>query len=209
MIGVLDLQGGVAEHLEHLRFLGVECCAVKKAEHLSDIAGLIIPGGESTCLSRLLRIFEMDTAIVNEHKRGMKIWGTCAGAILLAKTVVGELPILSLIDITIERNGFGSQLDSFTASAVVAGVSNEKIPLVFIRAPKITSVGSGVNVLLKIDNYIAVAENDDVLATIFHPELTGDNSFHRYFAHKCGVNFNESAPTRNTNWKSTSWMRPV
>ena len=173
IIGILDLQGGVHEHLDHLERLGVSARRVKQASDFADLAGLIIPGGESSCISRLLNIFEIKEILLRTHREGMKIWGTCAGAILLAKKVVGETSCLGLIDIKIERNSFGSQLDSFTSEAMIPAVSVEPIPLTFIRAPKIISVGKEINVLLKIDNYIAAAESENVLVTVFHPELTG------------------------------------
>jgi pyridoxal 5'-phosphate synthase pdxT subunit len=185
MIGVLDLQGGVAEHVDHLRRIGIPCRGVKHASDLSGIAGLIIPGGESTCISRLIRLFGLRDAVIGEFRRGLKIWGTCAGAILLARAIVGESPHLALIDMEIERNGFGSQLDSFAGEALVSRVAPHPIPLTFIRAPKITRVGHGVDVLLEMNGYIAAAESPGVLATVFHPELTGSLAFHRYFANKC------------------------
>lgn len=137
ILGVLDLQGGVHEHLEHLERLGLPYKRIKEAEDFAGLAGLIIPGGESTCLARLLNIFELKDVILQHHHRGMKIWGTCAGAILLANKVVGEQPCLELIDIEIERNGFGSQLDSFKSEALISSVSDVPVPLTFIRAPKI------------------------------------------------------------------------
>jgi len=208
VIGILDLQGGVHEHLDHLERLGVSARRVKQASDFNDLAGLIIPGGESSCISRLLNIFEIKEVLLQAHREGMKIWGTCAGAILLAKKVVGETSCLDLIDMKIERNGFGSQLDSFVSEALIPAVSAEPIPLTFIRAPKIISVGKGINVLLKIDNYIAAAESENVLVTVFHPELTGCLALHRYFAIKCGLK-----PATNGHgyidplWKSSSWTR--
>lgn len=202
------MQGGVYEHLEHLERLGVSYKKVKKAEDFANLAGLIIPGGESSCLSRLLDIFEIKNVLLQAHRGGMKIWGTCAGAILLAKKVVGETPCLDLINITIERNGFGSQLDSFVSEAVIPAVSSEPIPLTFIRAPKIIDVKSDVKVLLRMDDYIAAAENESVLVTIFHPELTGCLSLHRYFAVKCGwkavLNSNECI---DSHWNISSWTK--
>jgi len=207
-IGVLDLQGGVHEHVEHLERLGIAYKKVKQANDFADLAGLIIPGGESSCISRLLNIFEIKDVLLGAHNRGMKIWGTCAGAILLAKKVVGEAPCLGLINITIERNSFGSQLDSFVSKALIPAVAAEPMPLTFIRAPKIIDVDSGVNILLKIDDYIAAAESESILVTVFHPELTGCLALHRYFAIKCGVN-----PAINNHedidplWKSSSWTK--
>ena len=207
-IGILDLQGGVHEHLDHLERLGVSARRVKQASDFNDLAGLIIPGGESSCISRLLDIFEIKELLLQAHLRGMKIWGTCAGAILLAKEVVGENSCLSLIDIIIERNGFGSQLDSFVSEALIPAVSAEPIPLTFIRAPKIISVGKEIDVLLKIDNYIAAAESENVLVTVFHPELTGCLAFHRYFAIKCGLKLAaDSHGYIDPLWKSSSWTR--
>jgi 5'-phosphate synthase pdxT subunit len=208
VIGVLDLQGGVHEHLDHLERLGVPARRVKQATDFVDLAGLIIPGGESSCISRLLNIFEIKEVLLQAHQRGMKIWGTCAGAILLAKEVVDETSCLSLINMKIERNGFGSQLDSFVSEALIPSVSAEPIPLTFIRAPKIISVGKEINVLLKIDDYIAAAENDNILVTVFHPELTGCLALHRYFAIKCG--FKLAANDHgyiDPLWKSSSWTR--
>ena len=207
-IGVLDLQGGVHEHLEHLERLGIAYKRVKQANDFADLAGLIIPGGESSCISRLLNIFEIKDVLLGAHRRGMKIWGTCAGAILLARKIVGEAPCLGLINITIERNSFGSQLDSFVSKALIPAVAVEPLPLTFIRAPKIIDVDSDVNILLKINDYIAAAESESILVTVFHPELTGCLALHRYFAIKCGMK-----PAINNHrdidplWKSSSWTK--
>lgn len=206
VIGVLDLQGGVHEHLEHLEGLGVAYKRVKQPSDFADLAGLIIPGGESSCLSRLLNIFEIKDVLLQAHHRGMKIWGTCAGAILLAHEVVGETPCLDLIDIKIERNGFGSQLDSFVSEALIPAVSAQPVPLTFIRAPKVISAGRDVNILLRIDDYIAAAENENVLVTVFHPELTGSLVFHRYFALKCGLQLAVNEYT-DPNWERWSWTK--
>ncbi len=208
VLGVLDLQGGVQEHLDHLRRVGVAARTVKRAAELEGLAGLIIPGGESTCLSRLLRIFGLDDAIKQAHGGGLKLWGTCAGAILLARENVGETPFLGLIDIAINRNAFGSQLDSFSREVRVPAVARETIPLTFIRAPKIVQVGDQVRVLLQLDDYVAAAEDDRILVTVFHPELTPSLAFHRYFARKCDV-----LPTGvddaalDPDWTPQGWMR--
>jgi 5'-phosphate synthase pdxT subunit len=208
VIGILDLQGGVHEHLDHLERLGVSSRKVKQASDFADLAGLIIPGGESSCISRLLNIFEIKDVLLQAHRNGMKIWGTCAGAILLARKVVGENACLGLIDIIIERNGFGSQLDSFVSEALIPAVADEPIPLTFIRAPKITGVGKEINVLLKIDDYIAAAESEDILVTVFHPELTGCLALHRYFAIKCGLKLAANSHDYiDPLWKSSSWTR--
>jgi 5'-phosphate synthase pdxT subunit len=207
-IGVLDLQGGVHEHLDHLERLGIAGRRVKHEDDFTALAGLIIPGGESSCLARLLNIFSLNEVILKEFHRGMKIWGTCAGAVLLAQKVANEEPCLGLIDMEIERNSFGSQLDSFTSEALIPAVTNEPIPLTFIRAPKILKAGKNVNVLLKIDEYIAAAENENVLVTIFHPELTGCLALHRYFALKCGLKPAAAIPNNiDPHWENHSWTR--
>jgi pyridoxal 5'-phosphate synthase pdxT subunit len=208
LIGVLDLQGGVHEHIDHLDRLGISYRRVKEKVDFKDLAGLIIPGGESSCLSRLINIFGIKETILNSHQKGMKIWGTCAGTILVAQKVVGEEPCLGLIDIEVERNSFGSQLDSFISEALIKEVDPEPVPLTFIRAPKILKTGKKIKVLLKIDDYIAAAESENVLVTVFHPELTGSLAFHRYFAIKCGIKV--EAKERGyvgPAWENYSWTR--
>ena len=209
MIGVLNLQGGVVEHLDHLERLSIPSMPVKYPADFQKLSGLIIPGGESTCISRLMRIFGIEEVILHEFNRGMKIWGTCAGTILLARAVTGEQAHLGLIDIEVERNSFGSQLDSFVSESHIPQVDPHLIPLTFIRAPKILRVGKGVNVLLRIGDYIAAAESPSVLVTVFHPELTGCVAFHRYFAKKCG--FHPLDQKRITAidpaWNNKSWTR--
>lgn len=208
-IGVLDLQGDVVEHLDHVERLGITAVRVKEPADFAHLAGLIIPGGESTCLARLLSILGIRDAILHEFQNGLKLWGTCAGAILLANEIVGESPVLALIDIEIHRNAFGSQLDSFVSEAVVPRVAPYPIPLTYIRAPKITRVGPDVDVLLRQGDYIAAAESPDVLVTVFHPELTPSIAFHRYFALKCGLkpSVNEKSSMIDPTWDSRSWTR--
>jgi 5'-phosphate synthase pdxT subunit len=210
-IGVLDLQGDIVEHLDHLERLGLTGVRVKEPTDFTHLAGLIIPGGESTCLFRLLNIFGIKEIIIREFQRGLKLWGTCAGAILLAKSIVGEAPCLGLIDIEIRRNAFGNQLDSFTSEALVPRVAPQPIPLTFIRAPKITQVGVGVDVLLQLNDYIAAAESPNILVTVFHPELTPSLAFHRYFALKCGLKplKDETSSLSDPTWDSKSWTRHV
>lgn len=208
VIGVLDLQGGVREHLDHLQRIGVACRPVKRASELEGMAGLIIPGGESTCLSRLLNIFGLREEIEAHYRHGLKLWGTCAGAILLARENVGEAPFFGLIDMAISRNAFGSQLDSFNCEALAPLVAPRPIPLTFIRAPKIVQTGPGVRVLLSMDDYIAAAEDDQILVTVFHPELTPSLVFHRYFARKCGLNPTGDDETGlDPAWTPQSWIR--
>ncbi len=207
-IGVLDLQGGVQEHLDHLRRIGVAGRPVKHAAELAGLTGLIIPGGESTCLSRLLTIFGLREAIEQAYCNGLKLWGTCAGAILLARENIGETPYFGLIDIAVNRNAFGSQLDSFNREARAPRVAPNPIPLTFIRAPKIVRIGAGVQALLKLDDYIAAAEDDQILVTVFHPELTPSLAFHRYFARKCGLDVTEADDAGlDPDWTPQSWTR--
>jgi 5'-phosphate synthase pdxT subunit len=206
-IGVLDLQGGVCEHLDHLRRLGIDARPVKQGLDFEGLAGLILPGGESTCLARLLRIFNIEPVIIQKFHEGMKLWGTCAGAILLARSLTGEEPHLGLIDIEIRRNGFGSQLDSFACEASIPRISPDPVPLTFIRAPKILRAGAGVEVLLRMDDFIAAAESPDILVTVFHPELTGCLAFHRYFAYKCGLQPRAAGTVVDHSWTMTSWTQ--
>ena len=206
-IGVLDLQGGVVEHLEHLAALGVPARRVKGEADFEDLSGLIIPGGESSCLIRLLRRYGLDREIEERFGAGLKLWGTCAGAILLAREVVGETAGLGLMDIRIQRNAFGSQLDSFNLTIEVPTVDPEPIPLTFIRAPKILGLGAGVSPLLEIDEYYAAAEDRNILVTVFHPELTPSLAFHRYFARKCGMLVQEEDSAPDENWRADSWVR--
>ncbi|MDG4552745.1 MAG: pyridoxal 5'-phosphate synthase glutaminase subunit PdxT [Candidatus Competibacter sp.] len=207
-VGVLDLQGGVQEHLDHLRRLGVPGRPVKRATELEGLAGLIVPGGESTCLSRLLTIFDLREPIEQAYRSGLKLWGTCAGAILLARENLGETPYFGLIDIAISRNAFGSQMDSFNREALAPAVAREPVPLTFIRAPKIVRAGSGVRVLLQLDDYIAAAEDERILVTVFHPELTPSLAFHRYFARKCGLNpVGTDDAGLDPDWTPLSWTR--
>jgi 5'-phosphate synthase pdxT subunit len=208
-IGVLDLQGGVQEHVEHLQRIGVIGKPVKEAGDFENLAGLIIPGGESTCLGRLLTIFGLKEVIEREFARGLKLWGTCAGAILLARDNKGETPYFGLMDISVQRNAFGSQLDSFYWEARVPEVALEPIPLTFIRAPKIVHAGPAVRVLLRLDDYIAAAEDEHSLVTVFHPELTPSVAFHRYFARKCGLQLADEGLQKATasSWNQKSWMQ--
>ena len=209
-VGVLALQGAFREHVAAVSRLGVAAREVRQLKDMDGIDAMIIPGGESTCLARLLVIFGLDAAIRSAYRRGVKIWGTCAGAILLASRVMGGMAHLGLIDMEIERNGFGSQLDSFTGRAVIPKVSKVPVPLIFIRAPKIRSVGPGVEILWQAEDYIAAVETREGLATVFHPELTNNLAFHSYFARKCGLGIDTrpaSPSEEDSSWTITSWTR--
>lgn len=188
-IGVLALQGAVREHLDHLSALPqVRGVAVKKAADLAPLAGLILPGGESTTMGKLLEEFHLTHAILNRIQDGMPVWGTCAGMILLARTIAGQKTShLGVMDICVRRNAYGSQLDSFAAEAIIPAVSAAPVPLVFIRAPYVEAAGPDVTVLARVDGHMVAVEQDHMLATAFHPELTDDLSFHRYFAAKAAA----------------------
>ena len=184
-IGVLALQGDFAEHQVMLEKLGSEVVQVRLACHLEGLDGLIIPGGESTTIGKLASEFGLMEPLRQfglEHA----IWGTCAGAIFLSKDARRNQPLLGLMDIVVERNAFGRQVDSFEVGLNVPALakvgSAAPFHAVFIRAPLIESVGEGVEVLASLeDGRIVAARQGHLLATSFHPELTGDSRFHRYF----------------------------
>lgn len=182
-IGVLGFQGSIEEHLRSLSMIeGVVPQSVKTTEELNSVDGLIMPGGESTTIGKLIEIFGVATPILEKAKRGMPVWGTCAGMILLAKEIVGEDVFhFGLMDMTVKRNAYGSQLDSFHTTATIPEVSEKELPIVFIRAPWVERVGKNVQVLLTVDGKIVAAKQDNLLATSFHPELTEDLAFHQYF----------------------------
>ncbi|SJZ51447.1 pyridoxal 5'-phosphate synthase glutaminase subunit PdxT [Selenihalanaerobacter shriftii] len=191
-IGVLSLQGSVEEHLDLLdKIPEVTPLPIKKKEEFKDLDGLILPGGESTTLSKLIHIFEIRKNIIKLAQQGIPIWGTCAGMILMAKQIHGQKNShLDLIDITVRRNGYGNQLASFKTKAIIPKLSKQKIPLIFIRAPYITEVNSNVEVLLEIDDKIVAVEQNNLLATSFHPELDDDLTVHQYFVQKIKQNIN-------------------
>ena len=185
-IGVLALQGDFAEHITMLQGIGVEGIEIRRTEQLEEINGLIIPGGESTTIGKLATDFGM----MDDLRRfGQKkaIWGTCAGAIFLSKDVRRTQPLLGLMDIRVERNAFGRQVDSFEVDLDIAAfqvLAPESHPYhaIFIRAPLIESVHGKAQALATLpDGQIVAAQEGHWLATSFHPELTGDNRFHRYF----------------------------
>lgn len=186
-IGVLALQGSFQEHLDMLTNLGVETVSIRKPEQLNGVDGLIIPGGESTTIGKLAETYELIEPL-REIGSHVPIWGTCAGAIFLSKDARRDQPLLGLMDITVERNAFGRQVDSFEVDLLIDGLENPERPFhaIFIRAPLIESVGPEVTVLARLDDInndkrIVAAREDRLLATSFHPELTSDDRFHRYF----------------------------
>lgn len=182
-VGILGFQGSIVEHKDMLeKIKEVKPIIVKYKEDIEKIDGLILPGGESTTIGKLLMEFNLKDIIIDKIKRGMPVWGTCAGMILLAKDIVNDNIIhLGVMNITIRRNGYGSQLNSFITESSVKEVSPKDIPLVFIRAPYIERVGRNVKIIKKYKDKIVAAKENNMLATSFHPELTEDISFHRYF----------------------------
>ncbi len=185
-IGVLALQGDFAEHQSVLSSLGADVIQVRLPGHLSGLSGLIIPGGESTTIGKLAEDYGLIEPL-RQFGREHGIWGTCAGAILLSKDVGRKQPLLGLMDITIARNAFGRQVDSFEVDLNVPCLLevdpvDRPYHTVFIRAPIIESVGKDVEILSRLeDGRIVAARQGHLLATSFHPELTGDDRFHRYF----------------------------
>ncbi|MEG0314686.1 MAG: pyridoxal 5'-phosphate synthase glutaminase subunit PdxT [Erysipelotrichaceae bacterium] len=181
LIGVLALQGGYYEHINHLVQLDIPYCLIKSKDDLKDIDGLIIPGGESTSINILLDSFHLKETIINRIASGLCVWGTCAGLISIAKHISGQAPIMPLMAISVQRNAYGSQLASFTTSKAISVVANHEIPLVFIRAPWIESVEPTVCVLATHNQRIIMARQNNMLVTTFHPELTTDTSVLKYF----------------------------
>jgi 5'-phosphate synthase pdxT subunit len=182
-VGVLALQGAFREHVYALEALDVRAVAVRLPAQLDECAGLIIPGGESTAISKLMESYGFYEPIAERFAAGMAVWGTCAGAILIAKRVhegIEGQRGLGLMDIEVRRNAYGRQVDSFEADLDFAHVG-EPYRGVFIRAPWIESVADGVEVLARHEGHIAAARQGRLLATTFHPELTGDPRVHRYF----------------------------
>lgn len=181
-IGVLAFQGAVREHMDILLKLGVLPIPVRKREDLKGISGLILPGGESTTIGKLLIDSGLKYDIIEMARDGLPIWGTCAGMILLAKHIVNQDYIhLGLMDIWVRRNAYGSQIDSFIKRVPVPPISNSPLELIFIRAPYVEKVGENVEVILELDGKIVAVREGKLLATAFHPELTEDLNFHKYF----------------------------
>jgi 5'-phosphate synthase pdxT subunit len=182
-IGVLALQGDFREHAQALRELGAEAVEVRRPEQLEGLAGLIIPGGESTTIRMLMRELCLETAVRERLARGFPVLGTCAGLIVLAKRVDGTaVEGLSALDADVRRNAFGRQVDSFEENLRVAGLGDEPLRAVFIRAPLVESVGEGVEVLARLqDGRIVGVRQGSVVGVAFHPELTPDRRLHKYF----------------------------
>jgi 5'-phosphate synthase pdxT subunit len=191
-IGVLALQGGYAAHASVLRRLGAEVIEVRLPEHLALCDALVMPGGESTTIIRLLKRNHLDTAIIDRANAGMPIFATCAGLILLSKHIdagaeQGGQPTLGLLDVAVVRNGFGRQLDSFEADLNIKGL-DAPLRAIFIRAPFIKDVGDSVDVLTMVDDRIVMVQQGSILAAAFHPELLDDDRIHAYFLDKLVAN---------------------
>ncbi len=184
-IGVLALQGGYAAHANVLKRLGANVIEVRLPEQLAKCDALVMPGGESTTIIRLLHRNFLDQAIVDRAKAGMPIFATCAGLILLSKRIErgaerGGQPTLGLLDVAVVRNGFGRQLDSFEADLEIKGL-DAPLRAIFIRAPIISEVGPDVDVLATVDDKVVMVQQGRVLAAAFHPELLDDDRLHAYF----------------------------
>lgn len=180
-VGILALQGDIREHATALREVGAEPIEVRLPRDLVGLDGLILPGGESTTMRRLIDLYGLREPIVALAHAGAPVYGTCAGMILLADRIAGgDEPVLRLLDITVERNGYGRQLDSFEADLAVPSLGDEPLRGVFIRAPVVSEVGPEVEVLARDPDGRPVAVRQGrVMATAFHPELTGDRRLHR------------------------------
>jgi 5'-phosphate synthase pdxT subunit len=186
---VLALQGDFAEHIQMLGLIGIDAVEIRKVEQLSEIDGLIIPGGESTTIVKLLHMFGFTDSLRSHVESGMALWGTCAGMIVIARELVDPYPTpLNLIDIGVARNYFGRQVDSFEAELEIEGVEGDPMRAVFIRAPIVQDTGDGVETLAVVpakedgtpEQAVAVKKGR-VLATSFHPELTEDTRLHTLF----------------------------
>ncbi|MDN5293678.1 MAG: pyridoxal 5-phosphate synthase pdxT subunit [Eubacteriales bacterium] len=181
-VGVLALQGAFREHRLVLERMGIKSREVKKAEHLEGIDGLIIPGGESTTIGKLLVDFGIREPLLRLIEKGLPLFGTCAGMIVMAKEIVGSRqPRLGVMDIVVRRNAFGRQVDSFETDLEVKGIEGGPVRAVFIRAPYIEAAGEGVEILAEFAGKAVMARQENCLATAFHPELTSDNRIHQLF----------------------------
>ena len=182
-IGVLAIQGDVLEHRKMLDSIGIESSEVRLPEHLDDLDGLIIPGGESTTIVQLIDIYELRTPLVDKVNEGLAVWGTCAGMIVIAKNLNDKRPNpLGLMDIEVSRNAFGRQIDSFETDLDIHGIDGPPMHAIFIRAPLVTQIGSGLEILAEVGEGKPVAvKQNRLLATSFHPELTADSRMHSMF----------------------------
>jgi 5'-phosphate synthase pdxT subunit len=188
-IGVLSVQGAFAEHIGMLRSLGAEPVEVRLPAHLADVCGLVLPGGESTTMRKLIDRWGLREPILELSRQGAPILGTCAGMIILSRRIVdGDEPVLPLLDVAVKRNAFGRQLDSFEAEVAVPVLGDRPVHGIFIRAPVIESIGEGVDALARLDDgRIVAVRQGSVMATAFHPELAGEPRFHRLLLTMAGA----------------------
>lgn len=178
-VGVLALQGDVREHMRLLETLGADATSVKTPEQLDSVEGLVIPGGESTTIGKMAGRFGLVEPLRSAAENGLPIYGTCAGMILLGGAVTeGDQPLLGILDVVVKRNAFGRQNESFEADLDIAGLDTP-LHAVFIRAPWIEKVGSEVEILSEVDDHPVMVRQGSILATSFHPELTGDGRIHQ------------------------------
>lgn len=181
-VGVLALQGAFREHRRAFERLGAEVGEVRLPAHLSGLSAVVIPGGESTTMAKLMRSYGLEEALLAFRASGGAVWGTCAGAISVAREIAGrpEQPTLNLIDIVVERNAYGRQVASFEADLPISGMA-EPFHAIFIRAPRIVQTGPGVEALALFDGDPVMVRQGNVMAGVFHPELSGDDRVHEYF----------------------------
>jgi len=198
-IGVLALQGAFIEHVHALERLGVAAREGRLPADLDGLDGLIMPGGESTTIGKLMVQYALDGPIRSLAAAGFPIWGTCAGMILLAKDIGGlRQPLIGVMDVVVERNAFGRQLDSFEADLEIPALGAEPFPAIFIRAPLIHAVHGDAAVLARLaDGRIVAARQGNLLATSFHPELTADDRLHRFFLDAFVVPYQADVGTRS------------
>ncbi len=183
-IGVLAMQGAFREHIKILNQLGVDAIEIRLKDQLSQIDGLIIPGGESTTIGKMLKRFDLLDSLKAMGKSGFPLFGTCAGMVMLSKYVEDGMsgqPLLDLMNVVTVRNAFGRQVDSFEADLEIDGLGNEPFHCIFIRAPFITKVLNNTKILSTFDDKIVAVKEGNMLATSFHPELTEDTRLHEYF----------------------------
>lgn len=184
-IGVLALQGAVSEHIDSVNRIGARAIQVKTPSQLESLDGLIIPGGESTAIRRLMKRQQFIEPIKAFAGQGKGIFGTCAGLVLLASEIDGGDEGLGLIDYRVRRNGFGRQKESFETDLSIPVLGDTPFPAIFIRAPLISNVGNNVEILARYGNDIVAARSNNILVTAFHPELSNDDRLIRYFVNVC------------------------
>ena len=186
-VGVLAIQGDFAEHCKIFRDLDVQAPEIRLPDQLDDVGGLVIPGGESTTITKLMDIYGLVDPIKRFVQSGRPLWGTCAGMIVSSRHVVGDILVpMDLIDLDVRRNAFGSQIDSFEADLPVPAIGDPPFHAVFIRAPWIERIGPGVELISRLkDGTPVAARQNNVLVTSFHPELTEDTRFHKMFLQMC------------------------